>query len=174
MLLSILEHKHSDYKFTWFIPYGKNKFERGRLWMVARKLIDDVAPGYLRLRYILQQDRKLATASENNVVIIKYSQEEDILRQVLAVMAGVSSKFPLSVFKNVYFRNYMRSLDPKHRPPDHLKINRIIEVMVDGAVLEFVRICNERRKLLRHGFISLTTDFVTDPHRKQSFGVVTC
>ena len=62
---------------------------------VARKLIDDVAPGYLWLRYILQQDHKLAIDSENNVAIVKYSQEEDTLCQVLAVMAGVPLVFLL-------------------------------------------------------------------------------
>jgi hypothetical protein len=142
------------------------------MWAVARKLIDEAAPGYLRIKYILQQDGKLETTDANNVAITKYTAEEDILRQVLAVMAAVASKIPLSVFKNVYFRNYTQSLDPKHNPPDHLKINRIVEVLADAGVLEFVKICNERRKLLRHGFISTTTDFVTDPHRKQSFGVI--
>ena len=72
----------------------------------------------------------------------------------------------------MYFRGYLQSLDPKHSPPDNIKINRIIEVLIDAGVLEFVKICNDRRKLLRHGFISSTTDFVTDPHRKQSFGVL--
>eukprot|EP00956_Cyclotella_meneghiniana_P041621 scaffold232674_cov36-Cyclotella_meneghiniana.AAC.1 len=145
------QHKHSDYKFTWFIPYGKPKFERGRLWAVARKLIDEASPGYLRIKYILQQDGKLDATDANNVAITKYSVEDDILRQVLAVMAAVASKIPLSVFKNVYFRNYTQSLDPKHNPPDHLKITRIIEVLIDAGVVEFVKICNERRKLLRHG-----------------------
>ena len=140
-----------------------------RLWSVVRKLVDDIVPGYLRLKYILQQDGKLGTTSENNVVVPKYSLEEDILRQVLAVTAGVATKILPLVFRNAYFRNYTESLDLKHRPPDYLKTNRISEVLVDAAVLEFVRICNDRRKQLRHGFISATTDFVTDPHRKQSF-----
>jgi hypothetical protein len=124
------------------------------------------------MQYILQQDRKLTSASSMTDPVDKHSQEEDILRQVLAVMAAISSKIPLSVFSNVYFRNYARSLDPKHRPPHNLAINRIIEVLIDGMVLEFVRIVDEHRKLLRQGFISLSTDFATDPNRRQSFGVV--
>ena len=142
------------------------------MWQVARKLVEDAVPGYLRIKYVLQQDGKLDVAGGNTVAVSIYSVEEDILRLVLFVMAAVASKIPLSVFKNVYFRGYLQSLDPKHSPPDNLKINRIIEVLIDAGVLEFVKICNDRRKLLRHGFISSTTDFVTDPHRKESFGVL--
>ena len=128
-------------------------------------------PGYLRLQVILKLARKDNTAVDGTA-ISKHPREEDMKRRVLAVMAGVSCKVPLSVFDDVYFRNYTASLDPRHRPPHHLEINRIIEVLIDGAVTEFVRIVKERRDLLRNAFISLSTDFVTDPSRHQSFGVV--
>ena len=170
--LSIAEHKHSRYTFTWFIPPGKHKFERGKLWDVARHtIIKHAKPGYLRAKHILKLDRKLEEGVDGSV-LTKYSREDDVKCRVLAVMAGVSCKVPLSVFNDVYFRNYTRSLDPKHRPPHFLEINRIIEVMIDGAVLEFTRIVNERRALLQKSFISMTTDFVTDPSRRQCFGVV--
>lgn len=58
---------------------------------MARKLVEDAVPGYLRIKYVLQQDGKLDTASGNNVAILRYSVEEDILRQVLGVMAAVAS-----------------------------------------------------------------------------------
>ncbi|KAL7514082.1 hypothetical protein ACHAWX_000792 [Stephanocyclus meneghinianus] len=88
------------------------------------------------------------------------------------VMAAVAAKIPISVFQGVYSQNYTSALNPKHKSPHALKINRISEVLIDGAVLEFTRIVKEQRKKLCFGFISLTTNFVTDPNHHQSFGVV--
>ncbi|KAL7501871.1 hypothetical protein ACHAXN_000457 [Cyclotella atomus] len=67
---------------------------------------------------------------------------------------------------------YMQALDSKHRPPHHLETNRIIEVLIDGAFAEFLRIVEDRRTLLGGGFTSLSTDFVTDLVRRESFGVI--
>jgi hypothetical protein len=93
-------------------------------------------------------------------------------KRVLGVMAAVATRVPLNVFSNIYMRNYLGLLDPKHRPPHHLEINRIIEVMIDCGFSEFVKIVEEQRTLLRHGFISLSSDFVTDSVRRESYGCV--
>lgn len=75
-------------------------------------------------------------------------------------MAAVSSRVPLSVFGNSYFRMYMQALDSKHHPPHHLETNRIIEVLIDGVFAKFLRIVEDRSTLLGGGFMSLSTDFV--------------
>jgi hypothetical protein len=102
----------------------------------------------------------------------KHPREEDMVKRVLGVMAAVSSRVPLSVFSNSYFRMYTQALDSKHRPPHHLETNRIIKVLIDGAFAEFLRIVEDRRTLLGGGFTSLSTDFVTDSVRRESFGVI--
>jgi hypothetical protein len=102
----------------------------------------------------------------------KYSRNEDIVRRVLAVIALVSSNIPLSVFQNDHMKIYLNSLDPKHQLPHHLEINRILEVMADYAMKELAAIIAEQREVLREGFISLSTDFVSDPVRKEAFGVI--
>jgi hypothetical protein len=115
----------------------------------------------------LKLDRKESAPGDT-----KHPHEEDMEKRVLGVMAAVATRVPLNVFINVYMRNYLGLLDPKHRPPHHLEINRIIEVMIDVAVAEFVKICNDRRSLLSHGFLSLSTDFVSDSVRRESFGSI--
>jgi hypothetical protein len=102
----------------------------------------------------------------------KYSREEDMVRRVLSVMAVVSTKSPFAVLANKDFRNYIASLDPKHRIPHHLECNRIVEVMIDYAMMEISKIVEERRQKLVKGFLSLSVDFWTDSSRKAAFGAI--
>lgn len=132
---------------------------------------ESVIPGCARITCILKLDRK-APVEDDGSDLVKYSREEDMERRVLAVMFALSCKTPLTVFGDSYFRNYTMSLDPRHKPPHHLEVNQIIEVLLDGLMLEFTKIVDEQRKMLRVGFISLSTDFVTDASRRESFGVV--
>ena len=128
-------------------------------------------PGCIRITSILKLDRK-APVNDDGSDLVKFSREEDMESRVLAVMFGIACKTVLCAFGDVYFRNYTMSLEPKHKPPHHLEVNRITEVMIDGALFEFVKIVEEQRKLLRHSFISLSTDFVTDASRREAFGVI--
>jgi hypothetical protein len=73
---------------------------------------------------------------------------------------------------NPDFREYTKSLDPMHHPPHHLEINRIIEVMLDVGMEEFVRILQDRRQLLCYGFMSGSIDFWTNSTRRAAFGVL--
>lgn len=98
------------------------------------------------------------------------SQEIDIVLRVAAVKACVGAKFALAVSENVFFQNYLKQLNPGHRPPYRLERIRILECMIDYAKQELGWIMDERRKELVKNFMSGTIDFWTDPHRKQQFG----
>lgn len=154
--------------------FGKDKFKNSKLWDVARVIQDKKMPGHVRIQRIFQFVGKADRDGVGGTKLAakKYSRDEDMVRRVLAVMAIVSSKTPLAVFSNVDLKNYVASLDPKHKLPHHLETNRIIECMIDYAAAEMTRIIAERRKDLTSGFLSVSTDFVTDPSRKESFGVI--
>ncbi len=93
-----------------------------------------------------------------------------MILHVAGAKAAVGGKLPLSVFDNVFVRDYLAQLNPKHRPPYQLERIRIIECMIDYAKLELGLIMVERRLELLRGFLSGTIEFWTDSHRKQQFG----
>ena len=74
------------------------------------------------------------------------------------------------MFENVFVRDYLAQLNPKHRPPYRLECIRIIECMIDYVKLELGLIMPECRLELISGFLSGTIDFWTASHRKQQFG----
>ncbi len=43
---------------------------------------------------------------------------------------------------------------------------------MDGAILELLRIITDHCKALDEGFVSASTDFWTDSHRKEQFGAL--
>ena len=53
-LLFFIEHKHSDYRFTWHYNYGNARFDSGKLYKVARLIIASNKPGSKHLNYIMQ------------------------------------------------------------------------------------------------------------------------
>jgi hypothetical protein len=146
---------------------GKTYFDKSKLWKAARRIVELSKPGAVRLQRILKLGKK--ESGTNNC---KANRDVDMVRRVKGVMACVSSNVPLSVFTNVHFKEYLKSLDPSHSPPHHLEINRVIECLIDAGMAEFVKIVNDRRGVLGHGFASLSTDFVTDATRREAFGVI--
>jgi hypothetical protein len=88
---------------------------------------------------------------------------------VAGVKVAVGEKFPLSVFVNIFVRDYLAQLNPKHRPPYQLERIRIIECMIDYAKLELGLIMAEHSLELLSGFLSGTIDLWTDSHCKQQF-----
>jgi hypothetical protein len=123
------------------------------------------------MKYLLSFDGK-ALGSTADADGAKYTREKDITNRVMAVMAAVGSNMPLSIFDNVVFKNYLRHLDSKHRAPYHLERTRIIEVLMGGAMQELSRMIKERCNMHREGFVSASTDFWTDLHRRQQFGTL--
>lgn len=176
------EHKYSDYEFEWHCKVRKEKegrakeeekddddFVTDKPWKAARAIISKGSAGSNRLRYLLACDGKsLSTAGDG----AKYSREEDMINRVLAVMAAVGSNVPLSIFDNAMFKTYLHALDSKHRTPYRLERTRIIEVIMDGAMQELSRMITDRRSVLGQGFVSASTDFWTDSHRKEQFGAL--
>lgn len=168
LILLSTEHKQSGFKFVWHIPPGRKIFDKSTLWKVARKLRDRGAPGAACLAHILKLDRKDTPVAADS----KHTREEDMEKRVMGVMAVVATRVPLSIFSSVYMKKYLGLLDPKHKPPHNLEVNRIIEVMIDCAFSEFVKICTEQRSSVSNGFVSLSTDFVTDSVRRESYGCI--
>jgi len=100
----------------------------------------------------------------------RLSRDIDTVLRVAAVKACVGAKFALAVSENTFFRDYLKQLNPGHRPPYRLERIRILECMIDYAKQELGWIMDERRQELVKNFMSGTIDFWTDPHRKQQFG----
>ena len=166
-----IEHRHSDYVWTWHCKFGKpGEFETDKLWKVTRAVIKSMAPGFIHLKHILKLSGKgIGLGSDDG---LKYRREDDMMNRVLAVMAAICSKFPLSVYDNEVMRWYLNELNPKHRPPHRLERNRITEVMIDLVMREMKQIVEEQRGVLSHSFLSVNTDFWTDTHRKECFGAI--
>jgi hypothetical protein len=93
-----------------------------------------------------------------------------MILHVVGVKVAVGGKLPLSVFDNVFVRDYLAQLNPKHRPPYRLEHICIIECMIDYAKLELGLIMAECRLEQLSGFLPGTIDFWMDSHRKQQFG----
>ncbi len=104
------------------------------------------------------------------VTILSLPKNIDMILRVAGVKAAVGGKLHLSVFENVFVRDYLAQLNPKHHPPYWLEGIRINECMIDYVKLELGLIMAERRMELLSGFLSGTIDFWTDSHRKQQFG----
>ena len=124
-----LEHKHSDYDFQWHVPPGKKAFDRSRMWKAARRVVKMNKPGAVRIACILRLAKKETDTNST-------SREEDMVKRVLAVMAVISSKVALSVLHDENLKLYIKSLDPHHKIPHHLEVQRITKVMVDVAMTE--------------------------------------
>ena len=69
-----------------------------------------------------------------------HPREVDMPNRVLAVRATAGSMQPLGLFDGVHMKKYLRSLDPKHSPPHRLERIRLLEVFIDGGMLELNRI----------------------------------
>ena len=176
------EHKHSDYEFEWHCKVKTEKegrakeeekdeddFVTDRPWKAARAIISRGSAGTKRLTYLLSFGGKSLSTAEGAKY---YSRGEDMVNRVLAVMAAVGSNVPLAIFDNAMFKTYLRRLDSKHRTPYRLERTRIVEVLMDGAMQELSRMITDRRSVLGEGFVSASTDFWTDSHRKQQFGAL--
>jgi hypothetical protein len=97
-------------------------------------------------------------------------EDIDMKLHVAGIRAAVGGKLPLSVFENVFIREYLAQLNPKHHPPYCLERIRIIEYMIDYAKLELGFIMEESHLESLSGFLSGTIDFWVGSHRTQQFG----
>ena len=79
-------------------------------------------------------------AVESTSTYACYARKEDTIHRVNAIVAEVGSMNTLSVFDNVFMREYLKGVDLKHKPPHRLERIRLVEVLIDGAMMEFGRI----------------------------------
>ena len=63
-----------------------------------------------------------------------------MIHHVNAIIAEVGSMNTLSVFDNVFMREYLKGLDLKHSPPHRLECILLVEVIIGGASMDFGRI----------------------------------
>jgi hypothetical protein len=110
--------------------------------------------------------RPINHLSHVNYVIQSLPKDIDVKLRVAGVEAAVSGKLPLSLIENVFVREYLAQVNPKHHPPYCLERIRIIECMIDYAKLELGFIMEERRLESLSGFLSGTINFWTDSHCK--------
>ncbi|KAL7502257.1 hypothetical protein ACHAXN_000889, partial [Cyclotella atomus] len=165
------KHTLSGYEFDWPHKYTKAEFNRDKIWKAARAVIKKRSQGWERLQYVLEKNGKpiISTADHDGT---KYTREEDMENRVYAVLAAVATKTPFNIFDNNHMKMYLQSLNSKHRPPYGLERNRIVEVMIDYVASEMAKIIDEWRLELGDGFVSVSTDFWTNPHRREQFGAL--
>ncbi len=91
---------------------------------------------------------------------------------MLAVLAAIATKTPLSIFDNLHMKRYTQCLNSKHRPPYGLEHNCIVEVIIDYVSSEIAKILEERRLEFGEGFVLVATDFWMDLHCCKQFGAL--
>ncbi len=62
---------------------------------------------------------------------------------VAAIKAMIGSKCLPSMFENNFMQSYLKLLDSKHSPPYCLERVHIMEVFIDGGMLDLGRILKE-------------------------------
>jgi hypothetical protein len=60
-----------------------------------------------------------------------YSFEEDLYHHIHEAMMILSTGCPTSFFSNPFVKDWLRHLDPKHRPVYRLELLRIIRCIID-------------------------------------------
>ena len=74
-------------------------------------------------------------AVESTSIYACYIRKEDMIHRVNTIIAAVGTMNTLLVFYNVFMREYLKGLDPKHKPPQSLELIRLVEVLIDGAMM---------------------------------------
>ena len=119
-------------------------------------------PGSIRLAAIDQIKSEFSRGGVSKEQ--KSSRDEDMINRVFAVKAAVGTKSPLSIFDNTFFLNYLAKIALQHSLPHALERNCLVEVVLDGAMMELARILSEQRVELYNSFMSGTIDFWTNSH----------
>ena len=76
----------------------------------------------------------------------KYPRDVDMANRVRAVFASTGYKLALGVFDNDHIRAYVQGLDEKHSSPYRLEHLRILEVMMDGGMIKFLKTVKVRHR----------------------------
>ena len=130
-------HKHSNHEFLWHRQFGKTSFVCDQLYKATQHIIAKEIPGHKWLSLCMQYGVK---AVESTSTYACYARNEDMIHRVNAIIAAVGSINTLSVFDNVFMREYLKGLDPKQKPPHRHERICLLEVLIDGVMMEFGRI----------------------------------
>ena len=63
-----------------------------------------------------------------------------MIHRVNEIITAVGSIKTLSVFDNVFIQEYLKGIDPKHKPPHRLEHICLVQMLIYGAMMEFGRI----------------------------------
>ncbi len=168
----ITVHPPSQYTCVRDGKIGKDEFKYDSLWKAADAIVKKRLSGHIRLKRIMElNNTKSSTIAEMNGEEI-YNKEEDTVLGIKGVIALVSSKSPLSFFEDSHVKDWVRSLNPRHRLPYRIMRIRMLQVVQDLNVLEFARIVKDRREDLIEAYVCGQTDMWKDSHRKENFGAL--
>ena len=117
-------HKYSNHEFMRHRKFGKTIFFCDWLYKATQHIIAEDLPGHERLLLCMQYG----------------GNDVEAIHRVNVIITAVGSMNTLSVFNIVFMREYLKGLDPKHKPPHRLERIRLVEVLIDGAMMEFGRI----------------------------------
>lgn len=166
------KHKLTGKTFWRHQTYNKKGWDTGVFTSELKQIKpEDDKKAHARASYILgmRQSKHLQDPGKSLQV---YSFEEDLPYQLNAILANVSTGSPGTWFLNPFVRDYLQSLDPKHRVPYQLKQLRLIRVANDCIMREISLILSELYLKYTSSFVSSNSDFWWDPVRKTSFGAI--
>lgn len=153
----------------WHKVHGKDFFDKGKLYKVARAIIGKGLPGTARLKMILKMSSKAIDPRGDDGL---FPIEEDMPNRVAGVKALISGQVAFSFFDKSIVRGYLKKIAPRHLPPYRQQRLRILECLIDVAQKELKKIIDERRAVLGTKCCSISIDFWTCSHRKQCFGCI--
>lgn len=99
-----------------------------------------------------------------------YPFEEDLPHHISEALVIVSTGCAMSFFGNAYVRDWLRNLNPAHRPIYRQKFLRILRVIQYVLNKEISLMLKELYLLYTESFVASTSDFWWHPVMKQSFG----
>ena len=102
---------------------GKTSFVHNRLYKATRHIIAKELPGHERLSLCMQYREN---SVESTSTYACYARKEDTIHRVNAIIVVVGSMNTLSVFNNVFMQEYLKGLDPKHKPPHRLELIHLV------------------------------------------------
>ena len=125
----------------WHKVHGKDFFDKGKLYKVARAVIGKGLPGTARLKMILKMSSKAIDPRGDDGL---FPIEEDMPNRVAGVKALISGQVAFSFFDKSIVRDYLKKIAPRHLPPYRQQRLRILECLIDVAQKELKKIIDER------------------------------
>jgi hypothetical protein len=143
------KHKECDYKFwqqkndggsqTWNTGVFGKKLEV--IAKGGKRVFTGKAKWVRRAEYILAMRKKTDAISPSTPGMKFFPFEEDIMHQIDEALVICSTGVGMSFFGNPFVRDWLSSLEPRHRPIYRIKLTRIIRCIQDVLQSEVSRVC---------------------------------